>query len=308
MIKIINIDNYIKKERIESPVTSPYYFLGKTRTYHPQGLFSEEIFGIEGSPERRDSKSWIELNCKLIHPEIYDTLSKFLFRKIPKLLNGDLSFRLNEDGILIEDKEGNISGFSSYIQNIKNIRYKVDEESENVTRKELVNLIYRKVIDESFFITRLFVISPEYRPIQFTDDPKEPPEIDKLNEIYRRIIMGSSQQKNLTGKLLDIYSYKMQMLLKELYEMMRVKISKKSGIIRDLMLGKRVDFSGRAVITPNPQINLGFIGVPLKTCCSIFEPFLIHGILNSAYSKTIPDSFHDSVRKFLGKGREEMEI
>lgn len=39
-------------------------------------------------------------------------------------------------------------------------------------------------------------------------------------------------------------------------------IEKKSGIIRMHMMGKRVNFSARTVITPDPNLNIDEIGVP----------------------------------------------
>ena len=67
------------------------------------------------------------------------------------------------------------------------------------------------------------------------------------------------------------------------------------------MLGKRVDFSARAVITPNPNMELGRVGVPFRLVCELFEPFMIYGLVNSQYSKNIPPEFYEEIQKFLGK-------
>lgn len=39
-------------------------------------------------------------------------------------------------------------------------------------------------------------------------------------------------------------------------------IEKKEGIIRMHMMGKRVNFSARSVITPDPNLNVDEIGIP----------------------------------------------
>lgn len=39
-------------------------------------------------------------------------------------------------------------------------------------------------------------------------------------------------------------------------------IEKKEGIVRMCMMGKRVNFSARSVITPDPNLNIDEIGVP----------------------------------------------
>jgi DNA-directed RNA polymerase beta' subunit len=119
--------------------------------------------------------------------------------------------------------------------------------------------------------------------------------------------MASNHVKGVAGSLYDILSYNIQMILRELYEYIKIKVSKKSGMIRNLMLGKRVDFSARAVVVPDPTVTLGELGVPLRIICQIFEPFMIYGIANSPYSKSIPQSFHDEVKKFL-KNESILEI
>lgn len=42
------------------------------------------------------------------------------------------------------------------------------------------------------------------------------------------------------------------------------RIEGKTGRVRSNLLGKRVDFSGRSVITPDPYINIDQLGVPKK--------------------------------------------
>jgi DNA-directed RNA polymerase beta' subunit len=61
------------------------------------------------------------------------------------------------------------------------------------------------------------------------------------------------------------------------------------------MLGKRVDFSGRAVITPDVNLNLNEVGVPLRIAVVLFEPFIIHVLLYSElYSReTIEKLFNE---------------
>ena len=43
---------------------------------------------------------------------------------------------------------------------------------------------------------------------------------------------------------------------------LRQLIEKKSGILRKNMMGKRVDFFARSVVTPDPMLNINEIGVP----------------------------------------------
>ena len=50
----------------------------------------------------------------------------------------------------------------------------------------------------------------------------------------------------------------------------------KQGRVRGNLMGKRVDFSARSVITPDPNINIGQLGVPLKIAKNITFPTVVN--------------------------------
>lgn len=52
-------------------------------------------------------------------------------------------------------------------------------------------------------------------------------------------------------------------------------LSGKEGIFRKNLLGKRVDYSGRSVITVGPTLKLNECGVPLYIAVKMFTPFVI---------------------------------
>jgi len=147
---------------------------------------------------------------------------------------------------------------------------------------------------------KLLVIPPDFRPVHINEEKNEI-RLDELNELYQKVIISSNSLKSVSGDLFDILSYRMQLLMKDLYELDRIRISKKQGMIRKLMLGKRVDFSARSVISPNPELSLGEVGLPLRIVTQVFEPQMLYALANSPESKNISDEFYEEVRKFLGK-------
>lgn len=61
----------------------------------------------------------------------------------------------------------------------------------------------------------------------------------------------------------------------------RQRLKSKEGRIRGNLMGKRVDFSARTVITPDPLLNLDELGVPLDMCINMtiperVNPFNLH--------------------------------
>ena len=55
--------------------------------------------------------------------------------------------------------------------------------------------------------------------------------------------------------------------------------SNKEGIFRKHLLGKRVDFSSRAVIVPDPTLELDEVGLPFEAGIELFRDLLIHRVL-----------------------------
>lgn len=301
MIKTIDIDRLLKEKKAIAPITTHQLYFDKSLNYHPQGLYSENIFGVEGSKERRTNISWINLNCYVIHPFLYDLLDKRIFRKISDLLSSKTIFSLDANNHLVEDDMGEISGMTKLVENIHNIKFSEGEDESD--RNKIINVMYKTIANRTFFINKLPVISPEYRPVT-VDELTGDVQIDELTKLYQKIIMAATQLGSVSGQLYDILSFRMQLLMRDLYELVKVKISKKEGLIRNSILGKRVDYSARSVISPNAGLKIGYIGVPLRIVCQIFEPYLIYGIVNSGYADSIPDQFHIEVKKFLDKESE----
>jgi DNA-directed RNA polymerase II subunit RPB1 len=54
------------------------------------------------------------------------------------------------------------------------------------------------------------------------------------------------------------------------------RISGKTGRVRGNLMGKRVDFSARSVITPDPNISISDLGIPLKIAKNITKPVTVN--------------------------------
>ena len=60
----------------------------------------------------------------------------------------------------------------------------------------------------------------------------------------------------------------------------------KSGRFRQNLLGKRVDYSGRAVIVIGPQLKMYQCGVPKTMALELFKPFIMKRLveMNQSYN------------------------
>ena len=132
-----------------------------------------------------------------------------------------------------------------------------------------------------FFLTNIIVCPPEFRPVSKTKDVQMR---DKMNEFYMTILNFSLMLTNdmSTYENTEIHMTNFRNLQRHVfnfYEYIFSKFSKKTGLIRGSILGKRIDFSARAVITPDPQLNLDECSLPYVIALELFKLPLVNRLL-----------------------------
>jgi len=271
MIRLLDVDKFVKSL---TPVTSTDYWL-RTGEFHPEGLFSESIFGPVGSRDRRTKYSYVNLHTTAIHPSAYTILVQ-LDKKVEKFLSTEEQFVLDDAGRLkIED--GGVTGIKAFIELFPDINFRADTSQ----RKKFIKVLQDTYKKKTLFIDKLPIIPPDFRSA-FQDEAGNWV-VDEMNDIYLAIIRRSFQVQSSakTGPLFDLLNWGLQSSIIDHDKYIRSKIAKKNGIIRQQLAGKRVDFSGRAVITPGPSLKVNEIGLPFRMAVSLFEPFIIHHLLYS---------------------------
>jgi len=273
MLKLVDLD---KITAPLNPITSPEFFVGKTTNFHPDGLFSETIFGPVETPDRKKTFSYIELNCKILHPALFPVIRK-LKRNILTAMSGEEKYRI-ENGDLVKDPNGDISGMTAVLKNFPKIDFRVGAKF----REDLIKMIEFNRKNNLVFIDKCHVIPPEYRPIEIRETGEVT--INAINDFYVKIIRLSVQLTSMSsGPVYDVLAFRMFQLVRELYDYYTSKVSKKTGILRGHMLGKRVDFTARAVISGSAaELRPDQIGVPFNILVKIFEPFIIHELLTGS--------------------------
>jgi DNA-directed RNA polymerase subunit beta' len=183
-----------------------------------------------------------------------------------------------------------------------------DQIAQEITASQRKRLLKRLEIVEQLrrsgnraqdmVLTIIPVLPPELRPIVQLEGGKFA--TTDLNDLYRRIINRNNRLKKLRemGAPEVILRNERRMLqeavdaliynekkdnpilgrdnrpLKSLSE----RIQGKHGRLRRNLLGKRVDYSGRAVIVVNPKLKLNQCGIPKKMALELFKPFILRGL------------------------------
>ena len=72
------------------------------------------------------------------------------------------------------------------------------------------------------------------------------------------------------------------------------RLNGKGGRVRGNLMGKRVDYSARSVITPDPQLSIKELGVPLKIAKNLTKPVVVNDINKNFLTKLVrngPDEY-----------------
>ena len=218
VIKVLDVNQFA---RGLLPVTSTEL---KTRTgeFNPDGLLSEEIFGVEGSLDRSKKMSFINLNTNVIHPTLYRHIIK-LERKLEKMFSTEISISIGADGSIRENEDG-ITGISAFIENFTKIKFR---DLDSAPRKSLIQNLTQSYKSGTLFIDKIPVVPPDVRPV-FESEGGEL-QIDELNNIYIGILRKSFQVKSVgsAGQFYDLLTYGLQLAINSHNTYIQSKIEKR---------------------------------------------------------------------------------
>lgn len=177
---------------------------------------------------------------------------------------------------------------------------------------------------QSIIIEVLPVIPPDLRPMVMLEGGRFA--TSDLNDLYRRIINRNNRLKKLLdlGAPSIIVRNEKRMLQESvdaLFDSSKVRstvsrdrktyrsiadaIKGKQGHFRANLLGKRVDYSGRAVIVSGPSLKMHECGLPTDMAFELYRPFLLREIMkrglapNMKTAKYILEERSDEIYKIL---------
>ena len=191
-------------------------------------------------------------------------------------------------------------------QEVERLRTELRETSSEAKIKKFAKRL--KVLEgfqrsgikpEWMIMTVLPVLPPDLRPLVALDGGRFA--TSDLNDLYRRVINRNTRLKRLLEiKAPDIIVRNEKRMLQEAVDSLldngrRGKamtgankrplksladmIKGKSGRFRQNLLGKRVDYSGRSVITVGPELRLHQCGLPKLMALELFKPFIFNKLV-----------------------------
>ena len=276
-------DAIIKKANLK-PVTDPISFTGHPAEPTEGGLFSPEIFGR--TPEEKDRQfAYIDLVEKFFHPYVYEILDDLMPKRFKKCASGQGSWALDENGYLVELKEGDKgyekrnAGIAWLVSIYPKMKYPT---SNSLIRQDKLKLL-KDFGTDNVLISKWLVIPIKYRDI---DKNTSTYKLPVLNDSYNKIIRNANSLRDSVFNYFDYaVRFNIQNELVNIRKYGQSLLEKKTGFFHKFILGKSVDRGSRDVISvpsfrgcqkPSQQpIDMFHTGVPLAKCLIIGFDFIM---------------------------------
>jgi DNA-directed RNA polymerase subunit beta' len=209
--------------------------------------------------------------------------------------------------------------------NLKELHGKLKEWAQESARARMRLQLVDKFLKsgekpEAMVMDMIPVLPPDLRTVLFMDNGTAA--ADDLNDLYLKVIRkNQSLRKMIHLKAPSIIIQNGKRLLqlavdnlldngrgfaksrtqKRALKSLSDKIKTKEGRFRFNLLGKRVDYSGRAQITVGPELKLHQLGLPQKIALELFKPFIFGYLTSKGFAANLRQA-----KKLFAEGKPEV--
>lgn len=279
-------------------VTSLDTFDGmNTNHFHPEGLFSTEIFGRVGTPDRDRKMAFIHTKITILNP--------FIFKKIVQLkalYKGIITGRQYaiwneaEKDFESSDMVNGDTGYHFFMSHLPNIVFK---KTASVSREMNIELVNKAIKDGTAFVTHVPVIPAGLRDAYIEADGRVSE--DEINSLYRSLIASSNaipDSGDYDTPVFNTTRVTLQNALNNIFDYLWNLYSGKSGFAqsqyysRGVFNGTRNVISSMDTATPKlgeahtPKLNNTVMGLfqTMKAILPVTQHLMLNGWLAHVFS------------------------
>lgn len=245
-----NVDLLVLDEKTAAlirPVSSLDTFVGATKNFNPDGLFSTEIFGVVGTAQRGLRVSYIDLKVPIIHPTIFKALGQVKSLYLDILARREFAVWNPEtkdfDKSDINDGQ---TGFDFFCEYLPRIEFPNNDSETRQMAVALLNKYRHKALTR-----RIVVLPAAYREFEIDENDRE--SSSEINEFYYKLIAISNTINPSTLKsspsAYDGQRISMQNTMMELYDLLTKVIEGKNNLMMGKMASRKIFDGTRNVIT-----------------------------------------------------------
>lgn len=222
--------------------------VGMTKTFHPDGLYSTEIFGRVGDARRSRNFAYIDLHIGIFHPVYYKAMTD-LKELYANIINGKeyaIFDHTLKDFVKSDIINGN-TGFKFFLDHFNELKFIERDSAKRTFNIKLVDK-YKK----NPLFDKLLVLPAGLR--DYTIDENGKPSEDEINTLYRRVLGISNVIENVivsnNEEYLDNIRYNLQQVVNQIYDYIKNLLEGKGKLIQGKWVSRNIDNSTRNVITP----------------------------------------------------------
>ena len=245
-IDLLNLSNQDVKTLHQIKVLD--IFDGFSRNFHPQGLFSTEIFGKVGEERRNRLFAYIDMKIPIFHPVLFKAITntkslygEILAGKSFAIFDPDLKDFIKKDAL------SGMTGYSFFVSHFKDLHY---EERPSVKREFNIKLLYK--YKETALMDKLIVMPAGLRDYEIDDNNK--PTEDEINGMYRKVLSIAGVADGIDIKTnesyLDSTRYNLQLVVNGIYDYIVSMLEGKHKLILGKWASRKIFNSTRNVISP----------------------------------------------------------
>jgi len=282
-MSIIETEEYVKRKEC-MPVTAYAMYEPSTERFHPDGLFSEVIFGQLGSSQRFIRRAYIDLHTKLITPHLFKQIMelKSYYRDI--LAGKQYAYFDPELKDLMrttsDDPRGD-TGYQFFVSNYPKIDFKETTSNKRSTKIKLL-----KKYKDRIFTTKYLVLPAAVRDVKIKDGRAES---EAINKLYLGLMSLASAIPAEDGDdpVFDTIRYQMQCKIQEIYVYITTILNGKTGFNQTKYAARTIAYGSRNVITTPQMVRVDSplspnmmqpddIEVPTFQALKVYAPLAIH--------------------------------
>lgn len=276
------------------------------KTKKAKSVQEEQLRKVYSNNKDDLEKEYSRIKSILANLEIWSTILESDYRNFFYKYDGIFDFASWSQAILNLLKQVNIEeDIKSSLKLFASLKGE-KRKKQFKKLKLLINLYISGVQPEWMVLSHLPVIPPDLRPVVQLEWGKFAS--SDVNLFYRRVLMRNLRLKRMIQVgMPDVVKKNEIRLLQEavnnllvwekgntsrfgawvkVFKSLTDMLSGKEGIFRKNLLGKRVDYSWRSVITVGPNLKLDECGLPLYVAVKMFTPFIIGKLIERKISHT----------------------
>lgn len=294
-IWVMDVDDFIQKNHILE-VTSPFIHISSSNQNHPEGIFSEVIFGPLASQARLIRHGYISLNCRVFHPIVFQNLIS-IKRFYGEIMSGKSYAKWDpviKDFVRSsETEEGAETGYTYFLKYFNQIEF---GKNSSLKRNDKVEVIEK--YKDRVLIDKILVLPAGWRDLTDTDGRVEK---DSINTLYISLLERAKAMPpgSDTDAIYDNVHYSVQRKVMEVYEYLQEFSKGKRGFLEGKFGARSIAQGTRNVITSASMeaespfslqyLKLDEVKVPLYQAAKGYSSLVVYWIKSLFYSPIIQD-------------------